>query len=180
MSSSSNQYSIRYDSLDNETFNDVSNQWIELENDVMTENSNIISSIFGISNTSDSTSNDKLLSLSEQINLMTTIKDDSLTNNELNLSNMYVYKFNIVYLVFKIFLFVVFLFIVYKIITNTGISSIATVASINTVMNKFSNSKQNMNIENKITNKIKTNMNAVNTNIKINTNNGLNSKNNQK
>ena len=85
MSSSNNQYSVRYNLLEVEVFDDVSNQWIELENDVMNDNSNIISSIFGINNTGNSvTSNDKLLTLSDQINLMTSMKDDSLTNSELN------------------------------------------------------------------------------------------------
>ena len=186
MSSSNNQYSVRYNLLEVEVFDDVSNQWIELENDVMNDNSNIISSIFGINNTGNSvTSNDKLLTLSDQINLMTSIKDDSLTNSELNLSNMYVYKFNIVYLVFKIFLFFLFLFIVYKIITSTGISPVAVAGSINMAMNKFSSSKSNTNTVTKVSNNIKTNMNAgVNTNVKpntnINTNINTNSKSNPK
>ena len=70
MSSSNNQYSVRYNLLEVEVFDDVSNQWIELENDVMNDNSNIISSIFGINNTGNSvTSNDKLLTLSTRSDL---------------------------------------------------------------------------------------------------------------
>ena len=115
-----------YDDLESRTnsngFVGVSNEWISLENNVMTANTTLITNIFG-DTTNDSDTGSMLDKLNNKINDMFLIKNDSLTNSEMNENNKYKYNYNLVYLILKIFVFLLFIYVGVKLLRGNNIST---------------------------------------------------------
>ena len=101
-------FQTRLSTLQGSSFVGVSNEWIELENDVMDANTKLIENIFGDSANNSGTGS-MLDTLSYKINKMFSIQNDSLTNIEMNENNKYKYNYNLVYLILKICIFIVYL-----------------------------------------------------------------------
>ena len=114
-------YETRLISLNKETTYNA-DDWILLENDVMKDNSDLIKKIFG-DNMEDGNTGNMLISLTEKISKMFSIKNDSLTSIEMNENNKYKYNYNLVYLFLKIFVFLLFIYVGVKLLRGNNIST---------------------------------------------------------